>query len=199
VRWRLPLLCLVLAAAPAGCGGSSSPSSSSGHTSTVAERADPPAALLRGWTRLVNNTAGFSLSLPPGWTSRGSTGGSTLLRSRDRALAVAVSADRSHDGAGDPPTTYLDRTVRNLAGYRGLRAGAAVTVRGLQYPAARVTATGTFTRTRVRQAITLYALHRPGRVTYTLAVFRSAAIPAARYAPYLQVMLRSFRGGPARA
>jgi hypothetical protein len=187
----------VLAAAPAGCGGSSS--SSPGKTTTAAESADPPAALLRGWTRLVNDTAGFSLSLPPGWTSRGSTGGSTLLRSRDRALAVAVSADRSHDGAADPPTTYLDRTVRNLSGYRGLRAGHAATMRGLHYPAARVTAIGTFTRTRVRQAITLYALHRAGRVTYTLAVFRSAAIPAARYAPYLQVMLRSFRARPGRA
>jgi hypothetical protein len=164
----------------------------------VVESADPPATLLRGWSRLVNDAAGFSLSLPPGWTSRGSAGASTLLRSRDRALAVAVSADRSHDGAGDPPTTYLDRTVRNLTGYRGLRAGHAVTARGLHYPAATVTAIWTFTRTRVRQAIALYALHRPGRVTYTLAVFRSAAIPAARYAPYLQVMARSFRARPAR-
>jgi hypothetical protein len=68
----------------------------------------------------------------------------------------------------------------------------------LRYPAARSTATGTFSRTRVRQAITLYALRRPGIVTYTVAVFRSAAIPAARYAPYLQVLLRSFRGRPAR-
>jgi hypothetical protein len=61
-----------------------------------------------------------------------------------------------------------------------------------------VTAIGTFRRTRVRQAITLYALHRPGRVTYTLAVFRSAAIPAARYEPYLQLLLRSFRAQPAQ-
>ena len=88
--------------------------------------------------------------------------------------------------------------MRSLAGYRDLRAGRAVAVQGLHYPAAKVTAIGTFRRTRVRQAITLYALHRPGRVTYTLAVFRSAAIPAARYAPYLQVLLRSFRGQPAQ-
>ena len=194
MRWRLLLLCLVLAAAPAGCGGSSS----SRDASTPAESADPPAAPLPGWSRLINGTAGFSLSLPPGWTNRGSTGGSTLVRSRDRALAVAVSADRSRDGAGDAPTAYLERTVRNLPGYHGLRAGRAVAVPGLQYPAARVTAIGTFRRTRVRQAITLYALHRPGRVTYTLAVFRSAAIPAARYAPYLRILLRSFRARPAQ-
>ena len=57
-------------------------------------------------------------------------------------------------------------------------------------------ATGVFRRTRVRQAITLYALHRPDAVTYTLAVFRSAATPARRYAPYLGTLLRSFRGRP---
>jgi hypothetical protein len=193
VRWRPLLVCLLLAAAPAGCGGSSSSAGSSPNETT-----NPPATPLPGWTRLVNNTAGFSLSLPPGWATRRSGEGSTLIRSRDRALAVAVSADRSDDGAGDPPTTYLQRTVRHLNGYRNLRLGRAVPVPGLRYPAARLTATGTFSHTRVRQAITLYALRRPGIVTYTLAVFRSAAIPAARYAPYVQVVLRSFRGRPAR-
>jgi hypothetical protein len=146
----------------------------------------------------VSTAGGFSLSLPPGWTT-GRSAGSALIRSRDRALAVAVSADRSSDGKADPPAMYLESTVRHLSGYRDLRAGRARPMPGLRYPAARVSATGTFTRTRVRQAITLYALHRPGIVTYTLAVFRSAAIPAARYQPYLEVILRSFRGRPAGA
>ena len=194
MRWRPLLVCLLLAAAPAGCGGSSS----SGDSPTK-ETTDPPAAVLRGWTRLINGTAGFSLSLPPGWTTRRSGDGSTLVRSKDRALAVAVSADRGGDGVNDSATTYLKRTLRNLHGYRDLRSEGAAPMRGLRYPAARLTATGTFARTRVRQAITLYALHRPGIVTYTLAVFRSAATPAARYAPYLRVVLRSFRGRPARA
>jgi len=177
VRWRPILVCLLLAAAPAGCGGSSSSGGSSPKETT-----DPPAAALPGWVRLINDTAGFSLTLPPGWRTRQSGEGSTLIRSTDRALALAVSADRSNDGAADPPATYLERTVRHLAGYRNLRAGRAVPVPGLRYPAARLTATGTFARTRVRQAITLYALRRPGIVTYTLAVFRTAASPAARYA-----------------
>jgi hypothetical protein len=193
VRWRPVLVCLVLVAGPAGCGGSSSSGDSS-----PKETADPPVAPLPGWTRLINDTAGFSLSLPPGWTTRQSGEGSTLIRSADRALALAVSADRSNDGAADPPATYVERTARHLNGYRNLRVGRAVPVPGLRYPAARLTATGTFTRTRVRQAITLYALHRPGIVTYTLAVFRSAAIPASRYEPYVRAVLRSFRGRPAR-
>jgi hypothetical protein len=193
VRWRPVLVCLLLAAGAAGCGGSSSSGDSSPKEAT-----DPPAAPLPGWTRLINDTAGFSLSLPPGWTTRRSSAGSTLIRSTDRALALAVSADRSNDGAADAPTTYVDRTVRHFNGYRNLRFGRAVLVPGLRYPAARLMATGTFARTRVRQAITLYALHRRGIVTYTLAVFRSAAIPASRYAPYVQAVLRSFRARPAR-
>jgi hypothetical protein len=193
VRWRPLLVCLLLAAAPAGCGGSSSSGGSAPKETT-----DAAAAALPGWTRLINDSAGFSLSLPPGWTTRRSGEGSTLISSTDRALALAVSADRSTDGADDPPTTYLVRTVPHLTGYRNLRSGRAVPMAGLRYPAARLTATGTFARTRVRQAITLYALHRPGIVTYTLAVFRSAAIPASRYAPYVQAVLRSFRGRPAR-
>jgi hypothetical protein len=193
VRWRPVLVCVLLAVAPAGCGGSSSSGGSSPKETT-----DPPASALPGWTRLINDTAGFSLSLPPGWTTRRSGDGSTLIRSTDRALALAVSADRSKDGTDDPPTTYLERTVRHLTGYRNLRSERGAPVPGLRYPAARLTATGTFARTRVRQAITLYALHRPGIVTHTVAVFRSAAIPAGRYAPYLQVVLRSFRGRPAR-
>src|SRR5256885_1577423 len=123
MRWRALLVCLVLAGAPVGCGGSSSRSAT---RATTKETADPPAPPLPGWSRLVNDTAGFSLSLPPGWRATRSSAGSSLIRSTDRALAVAVSADRSHDGEGDPPATYLDRTVRNLPGYRDLRAGRAV-------------------------------------------------------------------------
>ena len=195
MRWRALLVCLVLAGAPVGCGGSSSHSST---RATTKETADPPATPLPGWSRLVNDTAGFSLSLPPGWRATRSSAGSSLIRSSDRALAVAVSADRSNDGEGDPPATYLDRTVRHLPGYRDLRAGRAVARPGLRYRAAGLKATGVFQRTGVRQAITLYALHRPGAVTYTLAVFRSAATPAGRYAPYLAALLRSFRARPAQ-
>jgi hypothetical protein len=195
--WRPALVCLVLAALPAGCGGGSS-SSSTARTATR-ETADAPATSPRGWSRLVNDAAGFSLSLPPGWAARRSHGGSSLIRSTDRALAVSISADRSDDGAKNAPAAYVGRTVRSLRGYGDLRAGRATAVPGLRYPAASVSATGTFQQTRVRQAITLYTLQRPGLVTYTLAIFRSARTPASRYAPYLQGLLRSFRGRPAQA
>jgi hypothetical protein len=67
---------------------------------------------------------------------------------------------------------------------------------GPSLPGGEVSATGTFARTGVRQAIAFYALQRPGRVTYTVAVFRSAATPVGRYAPYVAAMLRSLRARP---
>src|SRR5256885_11705409 len=144
------MACLVVAGAPAGCGGSSS----SGGREPSAESADAPAPAPPGWSRIVNGTAGFSLSLPPGWTTRGSANGSTLVRSTDRALAVAVSADRSDDGTRDPPTTYLQRTVRSLPGYRDLHARKPAPVPGPRYAPARLPATGTVPRTRGRPAVT---------------------------------------------
>src|SRR5207249_532623 len=136
VRWGPLMVGLLLAGVLAGCGGSSS----SGGRAPPDESTDAPAPPPPGWSRIVNGTAGFSLSLPPGWTTRGSRNGSTLVRSSDRALAVAVSADRSDDGTRDLPTTYLQRTVRSLSGYRNLRANQPRPVPGLRYSAARVEA-----------------------------------------------------------
>lgn len=197
LRRRAPVLLLALAAAaaPAGCGSSS-------HTGTTgppaAEKLDPPARPLPGWRTLVNDRGGFSLSLPPGWSARSAGDGSTLVRSSDRALALSISADRSDDGARDRPQVYLDRTAAHLGGYRDLRIPPARPLAGLRYPAARAAGTGVYTRTGVRQALVLYALHRPDQVTYTLLAFRSAAVPAARYAALLPEVLRSFRARPAQ-
>jgi hypothetical protein len=63
----------------------------------------------------------------------------------------------------------------------------------LRYAAERLSASGHFRRTGVRQAIELVALRRPEQVTYSLFFFRSAAVPAARYAAVERMLLQSFR------
>src|SRR6266516_3798805 len=78
----------------AGCGGSSSRPSSGTAPRETSDRRPP---LPPGWRRVVNPTAGFSVGIPPGWTARGGHG-ATLVRSRDRALAVSIAADRSQQG-----------------------------------------------------------------------------------------------------
>jgi hypothetical protein len=147
---------------------------------------------------VVNPRAGFSLGIPPGWTARG-TAGATLVRSGDRLLAVSIAADRSADGRRLSPAAYARRLARDLRGYRGLRIGPARPARGARYPGATLSATGTFARTRVRQAILVVALSRRGAVTYSLIFFRTASAPASVYRAAIAGMLRTFRARPPAA
>jgi hypothetical protein len=175
------------------CGGDSPPARSG--PQAPAERGDRRPPLPAGWRRVVNAQAGFSLGLPPGWSARG-TRGTTLIRSADRVLAVAVSADRSEDGMSAPLPAYARRTIETLPGYVRLRHGRVAPVRRLRYSAVRVSATGTFRRTGVRQAISLIALRRPRQVTYTLAFFRNRGAPAGVYAAAIREMVATFRAQP---
>nr|MDQ6915406.1 hypothetical protein [Actinomycetota bacterium] len=83
-----------------------------------------------------------------------------------------------------------------LPGYRDLRVARAQLVRGAHYPAAAVSATGTYRPTGVRQAIRAIALRRPGVATFSLVVFRSVRVPAAVYAAAVDEMVRTFRSQP---
>jgi hypothetical protein len=144
---------------------------------------------------VVNPRAGFTLGLPPGWTAQGARG-ATLVRSGDRLLAVSIGADRSPDGRNLPPATYARRTATQLPGYRGLRVGRPRALRGARYPGAEVSATGTFARTRVRQAIRVVAMRRNRQVTYSLLVFRTARAPESLYRAAIAGMIRTFRARP---
>jgi hypothetical protein len=186
------LLCGLAGAGAVGACGDEDP----GPAATApAERADRRGALPAGWARVVNRRAGFSLGIPPGWTARGARG-STLVRSGDRLLAVSITADRSPEGRELPPASYVRRLARGLDGYRRLEVDRPRALRGARYPGATVTATGTFARTKVRQALQVSALRRRGQVTYSLVFFRTARAPAAVYRAAIRGMLRTFRAGP---
>lgn len=138
--------------------------------------AGPQPELPARWRRVRDARAGFTVGLPPGWSSRRS-GGTLVLSSRDRTLAIAVGADRSAPGRVVAPRTYASEAIESLRGYRRLRAQPARVLDETPYPAAQATATGTYAQTGVRQAITLVALQRRGDATFTLLAFRSAHSP----------------------
>jgi hypothetical protein len=188
----LALLAATLAAATAtGCGGGD------GGGSTLPppppEHSDPAARLPAGWRTLVSSSAGFSIGVPPGWTTRAG-GATTLVRSADGGLAVAISADRSDQGRAEPLAGYVRATIAGLSGYGRLSVGAPSRERGLRYQAAVLDAGGRFRRTGVRQAIRVVALRRADQVTYTLFFFRNASVAATRYAATVGALVRSFRG-----
>jgi hypothetical protein len=144
---------------------------------------------------VVNRRAGFSLGAPAGWSAR-AVRGATLFRAPGGALALSVSADRSDAGRTQRPRAYVREAVTHLRGFRRLRTGRVVALRGTRYPAAALAASGTFRRTRVREAIFAVAAQRPRWVTYTLIFFRSAGIPGAPYGPTVTAIVRSLRGQP---
>jgi hypothetical protein len=150
------------------------PGPDSAHVRVAPAGPQPP--LPQGWRRVRDAQAGFSVGLPPGWSSRRSDG-TLVLRSRDRTLAIAVGADRSPPGKVAAPHTYAGEAISSLKGYRGLRASTARPLQEAPYPGALATATGTYADTGVRQAITLVALQRRGDATFTLLAFRSAQSP----------------------
>ena len=187
---RAVVVVIGVAAFAAGCGGSGgqkTAASAPARGATVDRR--PP--LPRG-----NLRSGFNLAIPPGWTARG-VRGATLVRSRDRGLAVSIAADYGQEGETLAPGRYAAATLRALRGYRRLRLGSARPVRGTRFAAASVTATGVYAPTGVGQALRAIALQRRGVVTFSLLVFRNVRVAERVYRRALDEMVRTFRAQPA--
>jgi len=145
-----------------------------------------------GWKRVVNRRAGFNVGLPPGWRARVAER-PTLVRSKDRAVAASISADRTEVGRSLGPKTYARRAARALEGYRRLRVGRARRVRRTRYPTADVRASGVFERTGLRQSIEVFSIHKRETATFTVIFFRSARVPERRYAAKVAAIVRSLR------
>lgn len=186
----LAALALSGVAPVAGCGSGGTGSSSQEPTEVV--RTDKRPRLPAGWRRVVNPRAGFNLALPPGWIARGGHG-VTQVRSFDGTLAGSITADRSVQGLTFPPGQYARRATLSLAGFRGLKVARPRRVVDVRYPTQSVIATGALRKNGLRQAIVVFALRPRGGATYSLVFFRSARVPASRYAALLESMVRSFR------
>ncbi|HEX3318425.1 MAG TPA: hypothetical protein VHR88_10425 [Solirubrobacteraceae bacterium] len=193
---RVALLAVALGLA--GCGGGSGGSSSSSTAAArpakrpAADRPEPTAPLPGGWVRVVDARDGFSFGVPAGWRAH-RTGSGVLVRSADRALAVAVGYDRSGQGRALAPRAYASRAASSLQGYRNLHVGPAHRVPHERHPTATVQARGVFLKTHVRQAILVVAAARPGRGSFAVLAFRSARTRAVRYAPELSELVRTLR------
>ncbi len=172
--------CVVLLAA---CGGEDGAPSSE----QPADRAAKPPA---GWRTVINSKAAFSVAAPRGWrvSNRPRV---TLIRSRDRRVAVTVVADRSPAGRETAPEPYVRRTLDELPGFEGSADNEAKPVRGSPYSSAYLQGRGRLPRSRAARRITVAAFHRPGRVTYAVVAFRQHQTPSAT----VQRMLATVRGG----
>jgi hypothetical protein len=169
----------------AGCGEKDE---FSGSPNPAKEHNDRPAKPPPGWRTFKNSRAGFTLSVPPGWSAR-ARGSATLIRSPERLVAVTVAADRSEAARSVPPRRYALRTFRALPGFRNVTVKASRKIEHSPYSSARIDGAGTLAKRRQRQHITVAAFQRPNRVTYTVVAF--SASPA--HAGEVDRMLASLR------
>jgi hypothetical protein len=187
-RW-LPAAAAITALAAGGCGEDKF----AGSPDPASERSDPPADPPPGWRTRANRRAGFTIAVPRGWTAR-TRRGATLIRSRDRLVAVTVAADRSDPGRTTRPRAYARAAFRALPGFRRLTVTRLRRVRGSPYPSARVDGRATLARRKQRQRITVAAFRRRGRVTYAVVAFAAEARGTAAHAAALTTLLATLRG-----
>ena len=156
------------------------------------EGIDRPAKPPAGWHTIKNRVAGFTLSVPDGWTVR-KRAGATLVRSADQLLVVTVAADRTKSGRDTRAAKYARQAFRALPGFRKLRLKSSRPVKGSRYESSRADGSGVLRKRRQRQRIAVAAFRRPGRVTYTAVSFRAEVSGQVPYTAALATMLRSLR------
>jgi hypothetical protein len=178
----------VLAGCGGGDGGSGSPA-----TPRPAETTEPPAKPPRGWQKYISPVAGFSVSVPPAWTVAPS-GGSTLLRSPDKVVAISITADRTDEALNTPLESYATETLKNLDGFTGLTP-TGVRPYKAQYPAAIATADGKLASSGVKQRLTLVVLRREGIAAYPVLASRNAGVRSP-FVKQIDAVIHSLRGRP---
>jgi hypothetical protein len=177
----------------AGCGGGGSGSSSGTTPTGPAETIDPAAKPPRGWQTYISPVAGFSVSVPPAWTVAPS-GGSSLLSSPDKVVAISITADRTGEALDAPLESYAADTLKNLSGFSGLTP-TGVRPYKAQYPAAIATADGTLASSGVKQRLTLVVLRREGIAAYPVLASRNAGV-SSPFVKQVDAVIHSLRGRP---
>jgi hypothetical protein len=191
-RKLMPIALAIALTVLVGCGGGNSDSGTS-TTAHPAETTEPPAKPPRGWQKYISPVAGFSVSVPPAWTVEPS-GGSTLLRSPDKVVAISITADRTDEALNTPLESYAAETLKNLDGFTGLTP-TGVRPYKAQYPAAIATADGKLASSGVKQRLTLVVLRREGISAYPVLASRNAGVRSP-FVKQIDAVIHSLRGRP---
>lgn len=187
---RIHLLAAALAAALiAGCGsGDSNPP-----PARPAETVDTAAELPADWTSTTNEPAGFTVGVPHGWAVEPREV-ATLLISPDRAVSVAISADRTDEALAAAPEEVARATIEGLPGFEQIQTLGHRPFRA-HYPGVEVIGEGVRTSNGLRQRFRSIVLQRPHIAVYSILASRnlSAASP---FAEQVDAIVRSLRGRP---
>ena len=217
-RILIPLLAALLIAGLAGCGsgGDSTSGEGSAKTSSGAgkdgseepapETVDKPAKLPDGWTTSVNKNGGFSIGLPPGWSSRATEGGQgSIVTAPDDLITLTITADRTSGALALPLDEFATRTAEALGSdvvgddrFDDLFVTKSAPFKlGHGYEAAAVRASGRSARTGVKEMIFVVVVRRPDQAAYVV-ISRENAQQQSKVASRDDVkeIIRSLRGRP---
>ena len=210
---------LALAIGAAACGGDDEAESPTGETTSAdgggtrtdaagpepeTEKVDRPAELPAEWTREINRDAGFSIGLPPGWTSNRTGGGQvSVLTSPDELITISVGADRTEGALQLPLDEFAIRTAEALGSevvgadrFENLDVGEAAPF-DHAYEAVGVRAIGDSQRTGVPERILVVVARREGQAAYVFVVRENAdEPPEPETRDTIKEIIRSLRGRP---
>ncbi len=191
-RLAIPaLLAVLLGLLLSGCGGGGDDGPEP--VERPVEKADPPAKLPPGWRTLTNTAGGFTIGVPPGWTTklRGTT---TVLGSPDKLVAISATADRTDEALRAPLERFALGAAEALSGFENLKVEDSAQFKH-RYQAVAVGATGTLAESGVKQKLLLVILRRDNLATYPVL----AATNVGRRSPFasqIPGIVRSLRGRP---
>ena len=175
----------------AGCGADEDESEAPGPLETVDRVPDLP----RQWRPHVNRAGGFAFGLPSGWKAADRDDRSTLVRSRDRLLAVSIVADRTAEALGGPLEEFATRALVALPGFsEQLEPGAPRAVRH-RYAAVGAKARGS-AASGVDQRLLLIVLRREDVVTITALIAANQRRSSARSEALAEELVRTLRSRP---
>jgi hypothetical protein len=185
------LLAAALAAALlAGCGGGGG---SAAPPDRPPETVDPAAKPPPGWTTTTNSLAGFTIAVPHGWQPA-ARGVATLLTSPDRAVTVAVTADRTDEALAAPAEAVARGTILDLPGFTELKVFRAVPFHG-RYPGAEADGNGLRTANGLRQRFRSLLLRRDGVAQFSVLISANGKSHSP-FAEQADAIARSIRGRP---
>jgi hypothetical protein len=174
-------------------------------TAEVAEKADPPAKLPRGWDREVNEQAGFSIGIPSGWSVRPSESGQgNIITAPDELIVLTVTADRTAGALRLPLDEFATRTaeafdsevVGEKQRFENLRITRAVPFKDV-YDAVAVRAIGRSRDSDIRERLFVVVLRQEGQAAYVV-ISRENAETESKVVSREDVseIIRSLRGRP---
>lgn len=184
-------------------GGEEGAAATTENGGATTETADPPAELPDGWDEEVNEQAGFTIGIPPGWEVEPTESGQgSVITSPDQLIVMTVTADRTAGALELPLDEFATRTAEafdsEVVGeqrFKNLKVTRAVPFKDT-YDAVAVRAIGRSRDSGVRERLFVVVLRREGAAYAVVSRENAETEAGAASRDDVKQIIRSLRGRP---